>query len=92
MDESRKQFEEWIANTTNSDVHRGIMLDRRESGSYRHLATENKWEAWQASRAAIDVELPLMKAEHSSDQVAFNGGVKMSAKSIRAAGLKIKGE
>lgn len=60
MDESRKQFEDWIANTTNSDVHRGIMLDRRDSGSYRHLATENKWNAWQASRAAIEIDLSDM--------------------------------
>ena len=44
---SREQFEAWIAGTTNSDLHRGIMLDRHENGRYRHLATENKWEAWQ---------------------------------------------
>lgn len=53
MDESRKSFEQWIASTTNSDLHRSVMLGRRESGAYIHLATENKWEAWQASRESM---------------------------------------
>ncbi|ELY2913781.1 hypothetical protein SMC71_003938 [Cronobacter sakazakii] len=64
MDKSREQFEAWIANTTNSDLHRGIMLARREGGVYSHLATENKWEAWQASRSAIEKPLS-QKGEHN---------------------------
>lgn len=55
---SREQFELWISGTTNSDFHRSIMLCRHENGNYNHLATNHKWEAWQASRAAIEIELP----------------------------------
>lgn len=88
MDESRKQFEEWIASTTNSDLHRGVMLDRRESGRYSHLATENKWEAWQASREAIEIELPEWFSPHDcEDRAMWSDAVE---KAIRAAGIKVK--
>lgn len=62
---SREQFEAWIADTTNSDLHRGVMLDRRESGSYRHLATENKWEAWQAATSAMEAKFAALAAENA---------------------------
>lgn len=55
---SREQFELWVSGTTNSDLHRSIMLCRHENGNYNHLATNHKWEAWQASRAAIEIKLP----------------------------------
>lgn len=75
------------------------MLDRRESGSYRHIATENKWEAWQASRAAIEIDLPQTTEVHPLGPSAakmfceiHKNIVAECAKLIRAAGLKIKGE
>lgn len=55
---SRERFEKWVGDSVNSDVHRGIMLSRHENGNYSHLATRHKWDAWQASRAAIEIELP----------------------------------
>jgi hypothetical protein len=58
MKTSREQFEFWIGSSTNSDFHRRIMLNRREDGRYHHLASNLKWEAWQASRQCIEVELP----------------------------------
>lgn len=88
MDESRKAFESWVASATNSDLHRGIMLDRRESGGYSHLATENKWEAWQASRAAIEIELPESFTMHSGRTPYLYVSEVQSA--IRAAGIKVK--
>lgn len=88
MDESRKAFESWIVSTTNSDLHRGVMLDRRESGRYSHLATENKWEAWQASRAAIEIDLPEWFSPHDcGDRAMWSDSVE---KAIRAAGIKLK--
>lgn len=94
MDESRKQFEEWIASTTNSDLHRGVMLDRRESGRYSHLATENKWEAWQASRAAIEIDAPAepfypMPKENSPTDHYHYGRQSIISK-VRVAGIKVK--
>ncbi|HDT4930506.1 TPA: hypothetical protein QHR04_004513 [Enterobacter kobei] len=94
MDESRKAFESWIANTTNSDLHRGIMLDRRESGSYSHLATENKWEAWQASRAAIEINLPDIELVTDTLTAPGDGWEVYDAqkvdKVLRADGIKVK--
>lgn len=95
MDESRKAFESWIASTTNSDLHRGVMLGRRESGVYSHLATENKWEAWQASRAAIEIDLPK---KYFSEAYFGNGCCDDYANAkldqvylaVRAAGIKVK--
>lgn len=55
---SREQFEKWVGDSVNTDVRRGIMLSRYENGNYSHLATRHKWDAWQASRAAIEIELP----------------------------------
>lgn len=62
---SREEFEAWISSTTNSDLHRGVMLDRRESGSYRHLATENKWEAWQAATSTMEAKCEALAAENA---------------------------
>lgn len=104
MQDSRKQFEEWIAKTTNSDLHREIILHRRESGSYSHLATENEWKAWQASREAIASEPVVAYQDHYGNAISagdFDGGEDEMHETanqegwnplILAAGLKIKGE
>ncbi|WNO29648.1 hypothetical protein [Enterobacter phage SDFMU_Pec] len=63
------------------------MLDRREGGSYSHLATENKWVAWQASRAAIEINLPESWYDEYMDHVVnYDETVEV----IRAAGIKVK--
>lgn len=46
MDESRKQFEEWFENYTGCDPKNKI---------YANMV-EMYWQAWQASRAAIEIE------------------------------------
>lgn len=52
---SREQFEAW-AKTTNSDLGRyktGI-----HKGDFKNPVMRKMWLAWQASRAAIEIELP----------------------------------
>jgi hypothetical protein len=73
------------------------MLDRRESGVYSHLATENKWEAWQASRAAIEIELPSGATKddkrlecETSHEGSFNLCLYHVTNATRAAGIKVK--
>ncbi|EAB9455972.1 hypothetical protein YV21_000644 [Salmonella enterica subsp. enterica serovar Java] len=90
MDESRKQFEEWFKNKyhVSSDVMK-IM----------HIKSEISWEAWQASRSAIEIELPA-KNDISSDDYSIpdlvdwgdgrNAGIQECAEAIRAAGIKVK--
>ncbi|ECM5670421.1 hypothetical protein PV77_05450 [Salmonella enterica subsp. enterica serovar Newport] len=90
MDESRKQFEEWFKNKyhVSSDVMK-IM----------HIKSEIAWEAWQASRAAIEIELPA-KNDITGDDYPIpdlvdwddgrNAGIQKCAEAIRAAGIKVK--
>ncbi|ECK2143297.1 hypothetical protein FQW43_26975 [Salmonella enterica subsp. enterica serovar Enteritidis] len=79
MDESRKQFEEWFKNKyhVSSDVMK-IM----------HIKVEIAWEAWQASRAAIEIELPESFTMHSGRTPYLYVSEVQSA--IRTAGIKVK--
>lgn len=79
---SREQFEAWC----NSDPDRSITME----DSTRFFCA---WEAWQASREAVEVELPpqvdccnVPFAAHS-----WNACLEESEKRIRAAGIKVKG-
>ena len=58
MNQSQKEFEEWFYNDLNE-----------AAGAY-HLA----WQAWQASRAALVVELPCWSEYDSPRQ--YMGAVK----------------
>lgn len=53
MTEMQKQFEEWFKRSRTGNV-------QKIDGEYVHGATERLWQAWQASRAAIVVKLPLV--------------------------------
>ncbi|WP_316375004.1 hypothetical protein [Enterobacter hormaechei] len=66
------------------------MLDRRESGGYSHLATENKWEAWQASRAAIEIKLDDKVMVEDEFDKGHNCAIDYCAEAIRAAGIKVE--
>ncbi|HGX5253053.1 TPA: hypothetical protein ACNE1M_002222 [Escherichia coli] len=88
MDESRKQFEEWFKNKyhVSSDVMK-IM----------HIKVEIAWEAWQASRAAIEIECPGKREREAfstdfEDGVTFgyNDAISECEGRIRAVGVKVK--
>ncbi|EPJ1194413.1 TPA: hypothetical protein RMT36_003940 [Escherichia coli] len=88
MDESRNQFEEWFKNKyhVSSDVMK-IM----------HIKVEIAWEAWQASRAAIEIECPGKREREAfstdfEDGVTFgyNDAISECEGRIRAAGVKVK--
>ncbi|HBB0270399.1 TPA: hypothetical protein J1D78_000316 [Escherichia coli] len=87
MDESRKQFEEWFKNKyhVSSDVMK-IM----------HIKVEIAWEAWQASRVAIEIELqkpkkgPLPGDYHIGYDSGAESQYESDVEAIRAAGVKVK--
>ncbi|EMX5632398.1 TPA: hypothetical protein ACWZ7O_002790 [Escherichia coli] len=87
MDESRKQFEVWFKNKyhVSSDVMK-IM----------HIKVEIAWEAWQASRAAIEIELqkpkkgPLPGDYHIGYDSGAESQYESDVEAIRAAGIKVK--
>ncbi|EFB2626640.1 hypothetical protein ACFMH7_004524 [Escherichia coli O8:H49] len=87
MDESRKQFEEWFENYTGCDPKNKI---------YANMV-EMYWQAWQASRAAIEIECPGEREREAfstdfEDGVTFgyNDAISECEGRIRAAGVKVK--
>ncbi|EQC4080069.1 hypothetical protein ACY4X5_002197 [Escherichia coli] len=87
MDESRKQFEEWFENYTGCDPKNKI---------YANMV-EMYWQAWQASRAAIEIECPGEREREAfstdfEDGVTFgyNNAISECEVRIRAAGVRVK--
>ena len=54
MDKCREEFERWYESSVGASKLE--WLD--ELGCYNYASTSSMWRAWQASRAAIKVELP----------------------------------
>ncbi|MBX9031220.1 hypothetical protein HCH06_17820 [Enterobacter ludwigii] len=82
MDESRKQFEEWrISDSPTSNLYRD------SHGQYAEIGTWIAWKAWQASRAAIEIELPEPYDDgHGNLWLPQDN----TTANIRAAGIKVK--
>lgn len=88
---SREKFEEFI------DENFGFKKDRFRMfrGEYQSQFTKQMWESWQASREAVEVELPKRREyvdTLSDHELGFNIALKQCAEAIRAAGIKVKGE
>lgn len=80
---SREQFEKWFK----SDYHPD------KSGPYLKDAL---FLAWQASRAAIEIELPKPMSANDQRYDSFQRGEEKAINScieaIESAGLKVKGD
>lgn len=93
---SREQFEAWVKNKYPFEPMKDILLGVGPRKEMYHLTSiQRQWEAWQASREAVEVELPAACA----DDEYFNDGVfqpmryeRDVERAIRAAGIKVKGE
>ncbi|WP_367298996.1 hypothetical protein [Hafnia alvei] len=83
---SREQFEAWF-----QDRYAGLLEE-----SYFKLVWVVALESWQASREAVEVELPSLKQIDSGERYVWSDGVfnfkEDAIKAIRAAGIKVKGE
>lgn len=97
MGESRKQFEAWLMEKFG---YREDYLDYwRGDGDFKHHPVlRARFEGWHASREAIEIKLPeVIDAQplgpDSAKMIcAFHKNVVGEcAKSIRAAGIKVKG-
>lgn len=87
MEESRKQFEAWITEWW-PQVKGNIC---RDGDSYSNHFMNYAWEGWQASRAAIEIELPSTQPERFGFMAEhFNATLEECANAIRAAGIKVK--
>ncbi|HFP1471765.1 TPA: hypothetical protein ACHKA7_000777 [Escherichia coli] len=93
MDESRKQFEEYVAKKLRlpfemiTEARNGDRYFAFSSMDIRHSLNE-WWTLWQVSRAAIEIELPESFTMHSGRTPYLYVSEVQSA--IRAAGIKVK--
>lgn len=92
---SREQFEAWLRAQPHV-LNVGVESD----GTYTLHEDRVAWEAWQASREAVEVELPEeMKAREALDKgfmCDYAAGVIYTVvqmrENLRTAGIKVKGE
>ncbi|HAW4211335.1 TPA: hypothetical protein JLV37_000259 [Escherichia coli] len=102
MDESRKQFEEYVAKKLRlpfemiTEARNGDRYFAFSSMDIRHSLNE-WWALWQASRAAIEIEFPGKREREAfstdfEDGVTFgyNDAISECEGRIRAAGVKVK--
>lgn len=99
VDKSREQFEAYYAEYFGQSLQ--WVIDRRcenkdFSGYQMGTDLQSAWKMWQASRAAIEIELP--KPSSMLNRLNFNStyhsvnAIKAEdvEKAIRAAGIKVK--
>lgn len=84
MDESRRQFEEYVSNRY-PVIHR---MFEREGDGYALPSTNEMWLLWQASRQAIEIDLTdWFSPNDGGDKAVW---VDQIEKQFMAKGLKIK--
>jgi hypothetical protein len=91
----REQFEEWyLAEYYEGCKECGLeWLSTELCGGYRYAEPAREWKVWQASRAALVIELPpVQMAQRSDEEATFSaGGNDMRRKVIKvieACGVK----
>lgn len=61
MDKSREQFEAWWEKEWCGESPMDGWTSLRESDGYIDEDINAQWEAWQASRAALEIALPVLE-------------------------------
>lgn len=95
---SREQFESWVKEETGFDLWRTeYPMTEWDDQEYKCHQTNLAWMAWQASRSAIEIELPTTIEVHPFGPSAakmfcelHKNTVAECAKSILSTGLKVK--
>ncbi|EOI3556441.1 hypothetical protein ACMSZQ_002761 [Cronobacter dublinensis] len=94
MDKSREQFEAWVRIETGMNLYRTkYALTAVEDQQYIDHDINLAWMAWQASRAAVEVEIPEVEKWRSPEAVRAQRAMLVLVKqAISDSGLKVKGE
>lgn len=81
----REEFEEWC-----KGFHVGSSLERYEDdpGVYLDWNVQCVWRAWQASRAALVIELPPQWYDAREDGDIMDANAVIAA--VEAAGVRVK--
>ncbi|OXT81571.1 hypothetical protein CF340_20915 [Pseudomonas aeruginosa] len=88
MPDMREEFEAW-ATKHRMPIHRdGVVTD------YAARCTDECWQAWKASRAALRVRLPKPYGSSSLDAypelAEFNRGIRECLAALQQAGIEVK--
>ncbi|HBO1351773.1 TPA: hypothetical protein ACVGOL_003872 [Pseudomonas aeruginosa] len=88
MTDIREEFEAW-ATKHRMPIHRdGVVTD------YAARCTDECWQAWKASRAALRVRLPKPYGSSSLDAypelAEFNRGIRECLAALQQAGIEVK--
>lgn len=100
MPDMREEFEAWMIDRFATDMGKhaaGISMDtleaisremwlRKVDGEYQAVVPREMWEAWQASRAVLKVELPEPYAFHQEVQMVFRDRVK---EALQQGGIEV---
>lgn len=90
----REEFERAYMASMDTDLPSFVWLERRADGSYASGSTKAAWWAWQASRAAIEVELPPRWSNQEGDWYEDDDGSSLdyqqTKEAIESLGLKVK--
>lgn len=87
---SRDQFEKWVKEETGFDLWRTeYPMTEWDNQQYKCHQTNLAWMAWQASRAAIEIELPnQFPGEYYLDRDVIYADELIEE--LEQAGLKVK--
>lgn len=89
----RQGFETWVLkNWPNQSLDRFSPLHAVTEGEYQGFMVQHCWEAWQASREAVVVELPsaIESPPYACFQSGWNDMRGEAVDAIEAQGLKVK--
>lgn len=84
--DSRAKFEAWCVNVGTYSLSYADSTRTR----YVNGKTNVAWKAWQASREAIEVELPAYLDATTHGFSAFNDALDLCENEIRKHGISIK--
>lgn len=95
MPDIREEFEKWAASHF-IDVGSGNPLKKGPNGHYGFYVVATAWKSWQASRAALRVELP----EHRIGALSVDGQLRYvdgwndyrerAKEELKQAGIEVK--
>lgn len=89
MEQSREEFERWFI--VAAAPSNKLLSWSKTLNAYKYTLTQNAWEIWQASRAAVVVTIPNIIDDAWDDQrVGFNIGIRNCRTAIEAQGLTVK--
>ena len=90
MEKMREEFEAWYSKELgfredNAERMFSMFCDDGETHEYYRLGVRSAWKAWQASRAALCVELPDSERSVDCGDILYRSDVE---EALDAAGIR----